>query len=65
MIAYKIKLRSGEFITAEDERDLPTLSKELCEQGFLQVERRISGYEPSKLVPVALMERAVESIEIA
>jgi hypothetical protein len=62
MNLYKITLRSGRASMIEDERSLSTLAADLAQDGFVIVRRQASGYSQTK-TEVAIMERAVESIE--
>lgn len=64
MPTYKITLHSGQAITADDKRDLQTLSADLCSIGFVVVERRGFGYS-TDLKVISLLERAIASIEPA
>ena len=62
MNLYKITFRSARASIVEDERSLSTLTSDLAQDGFVVVRRRASGYGQAK-TEVAIMERAVESIE--
>jgi Holliday junction resolvase len=62
MSLYKITLRSGRASIVEDERSLSTLAADLAQDGFVVVRQQASGYSQAK-IEVAIMERAVESIE--
>jgi hypothetical protein len=62
MNLYKITLRSGRASIVEDERSLRTLASDLAQDGFVIVRRQVSGYSQAK-TEVAIMERAVESID--
>ena len=64
MYSYKITLHSGQALTANDNRDLQTLSAELCSTGFVVVQRNAVGYS-TELKPISLLERAIASIELA
>jgi hypothetical protein len=64
MTEYKVELNSGKSILIEDERSLAGLASALCDDGFVQVVRRNkNGYQVSTETPIALLERAVVSIE--
>lgn len=64
MAKFKVELSSGKSIVIEDERSLTELAEELCNDGFIQVLRvDKSGYQPATNASVALLERAVASIE--
>jgi hypothetical protein len=62
MNLYKITFRSGRASLVEDERSLGTLAADLAQDGFVVVHRQASGYSQAK-TELAIMERAVESIE--
>jgi hypothetical protein len=62
MNQYKIAFRSGRALIVEDERPLKTLASDLAQDGFVVVRRQAGAYEKTK-TEVAIMERAVESIE--
>jgi Holliday junction resolvase len=62
MNLYKITFRSGRTSIVEEERSLSNLAADLAQDGFVVVRRQASGYSPTK-TEVAVMERAVESIE--
>ncbi len=59
---FKITFRSGRASVVEDERSLGTRAADLAQDGFVVVRRQASGYSQTK-TEVAMMERAVESIE--
>lgn len=59
---YKITLRSGRTSIVDDRRPLGTLAADLAQDGFVVVQRQASGYSGTT-AEVAIMERAVESIE--
>jgi hypothetical protein len=62
MNLYKIKLRSGRTSIVDDKRPLSTLAADLAQDGFVVVQRKAEGYSDTT-TEVAIMERAVESIE--
>ena len=62
MNLYKITFRSGRVWIVEDERSLSALTSDLAQEGFVVVRRQVGGYSDTK-TEVAIMERAVESIE--
>ncbi|WP_108462306.1 hypothetical protein [Devosia naphthalenivorans] len=64
MTSYKFTLHSGQAFTGEDKRDLRQLSEDLCSAGFVVVQRTASGYSTVPK-PIALLERAVASVEPA
>ena len=64
MAVYTVKIRSGEALVIEDERDLVSLSRTLHDDGFLKVVSNVSAYGGGKLEWVSLMVRAVEYIKI-
>ena len=62
MNIYKITLRSGRTSIVADKRVLSTLAADLAQDGFIVVQRQAEGYSDIT-TEVAIMERAVESIE--
>ena len=62
MNIYKITLRSGRTSIVADKRGLSTLAADLAQDGFIVVQRQAEGYSDIT-TEVAIMERAVESIE--
>lgn len=64
MNTFKVTLRSGQTALIEDPRALDDLAAQLAQEGFVVV-RRISGGYAKSVTEVALLERAVESIEPA
>lgn len=64
MAVYTVKIRSGDVLTIEDERDLVSLSRTLRDDGFLEVASNVSAYGGGKQEWVSLMVRAVEYIKI-
>ena len=62
MNIYKITLRSGRTSIVGDKRVLSTLAADLAQDGFIVVQRQAEGYSDIT-TEVAIMERAVESIE--
>lgn len=64
MPTYRFTLHSGQVFTAEDKRDLKSLSADLCSVGFVVLQRRAMGYS-TELKSVAVLERAVALIEPA
>jgi hypothetical protein len=64
MNLYKITYRSGRPSIVEDERSLSTLASDLAQDGFVVVRRQATGYSQAK-TEIAIMERAVESIDPA
>ncbi|RDE08110.1 hypothetical protein [Pelagibacterium lacus] len=59
---YKVSLRNGQVFEIEDKRPLAALSIELCDSGFIVVNRVAAGYS-DKTAELSLFERAVSSIE--
>lgn len=62
MNLYKFTFESGRASIIEDKRSLSTLAADLAQDGFIIVYRQSSAYSEAKK-EIAIMERAVESIE--
>jgi hypothetical protein len=62
MNTYKITHLSGRVDTIEDQRSIEDLTAALCQDGYLIVEARGSGYS-GKTKPLSVLERAVATIE--
>ena len=64
MAEYKVELTSGKSVLIEDIRSIEDLASSLCTHGFIHVQRlNNGGYQPETVTMIALMERAVMSIE--
>lgn len=64
MAEYKVELTSGKSVLIEDVREAEELASTLCTHGFIHVRRlHNGGYQPDSSTTIALMERAVVSIE--
>lgn len=64
MAEYKVELTSGKSILIDDIRSIEDLASSLCTHGFIHVQRlNNGGYQPETSTIVALMERAILSIE--
>jgi hypothetical protein len=62
MNTYKVVLRSGSVAIIEDQRTLSAIANQLAHDGFVVVRRRANGYS-QQTTEMALLERAVESLE--
>ncbi|ODT80487.1 MAG: hypothetical protein ABS76_16260 [Pelagibacterium sp. SCN 64-44] len=62
MTTYKITHLSGRSVLVEDPRSLEALTVKLCQEGFLTLRVRSSGYSNSTK-RISILERAVATIE--
>lgn len=59
---YKFTLQTGQSFEVEDKRTLAKISAELCEKGFVVVQREAGGYSVGTR-EIAVLERTVSTIE--